>query len=185
MDITRTAGSVTSSVLTETLKVGRGLVSFCRRKPLGGAGVVVLASLVMIAILAPWISPYDTDETFRRAVFAPPSKDFPLGGDRVGHDVMSRLFNGARVSLRVGVISVGIGVTLGSLMGVISGYFGGKFDLIFQRFVDAFIAFPGDNPSSGPHGCPRSLSEKQCSKRYASLVESKDTNYSTTKSSLL
>lgn len=143
MDITRTPGSVGISALSEVLNAGRGLVTFCRRKPLGGAGVVVLVCLVLIAILAPWISPYETDETFRRAVFAPPSKEFPLGGDRVGHDVMSRLFNGARVSLRVGAWSVGIGVTLGSLMGVVSGYFGGKFDLIFQRFVDAFIAFPG------------------------------------------
>ena len=143
MDITRTPGSVGISALSEVLNAGRGLVTFCRRKPLGGAGVVVLVCLLLIAILAPWISPYETDETFRRAVFAPPSKEFPLGGDRVGHDVMSRLFNGARVSLRVGAWSVGIGVTLGSLMGVVSGYFGGKFDLIFQRFVDAFIAFPG------------------------------------------
>jgi peptide/nickel transport system permease protein len=119
------------------------VVDFSKRKPLGAIGGGILTTLILIAILAPVISPFDPEEIHREYLFAPPGGFLPLGGDSVGRDVMSRLFYGARVSLFVGLVSVGIGITGGSLLGVTSAYLGGKFDLIVQRFVDAFIAFPG------------------------------------------
>ena len=119
------------------------LIRFCREKPLGGFGIAMLFILVMSAILAPWISPYDPKEPFVDAVFAGPSSTYWLGNDQVGRDMLSRLFWGGRVSLYVGLVTVLIGITAGSMLGVTTAYIGGKFDLIAQRFVDAFIAFPG------------------------------------------
>ena len=123
--------------------VGWALIDFSRRKPLGAIGGGILAVLIIIAVLAPVISPFDPEEIHSEHMFAPPGGFLPLGGDSVGRDVMSRLFYGGRISLFVGLVSVGIGITLGSLLGVASAYLGGSFDLIVQRFVDAFIAFPG------------------------------------------
>lgn len=123
--------------------VGWALIDFSRRKPLGAIGGGILAVLIIIAVLAPVISPFDPEEIHSEHIFAPPGGFLPLGGDSVGRDVMSRLFYGGRISLFVGLVSVGIGITLGSLLGVASAYLGGSFDLIVQRFVDAFIAFPG------------------------------------------
>ena len=123
--------------------VGWALIDFSRQKPLGAIGGGILAVLIIIAVLAPVISPFDPEEIHSEHLFAPPGGFLPLGGDSVGRDVMSRLFYGGRISLFVGLVSVGIGITLGSLLGVASAYLGGSFDLIVQRFVDAFIAFPG------------------------------------------
>ena len=123
----------------------RGVVGFSRRKPLGALGAAILLVLALIALLAPLISPHDPEETLGHLyVHAAPfeSSFVPLGGDRVGRDVMSRLFYGARVSLYVGAVSVVIGITLGSLVGVVSAYYGGAFDLLTQRLVDTFMAFP-------------------------------------------
>ena len=101
-------------------------------------------SLATIAIFAPWISPHDPEEPHgHQLVFASPGDStLPLGGDQLGRDVMSRLFHGARISLSVGMISVLIGITGGSLFGIVSAYWGGLFDLLMQRLVDAFMAFP-------------------------------------------
>ena len=124
-------------------RAARELVDFSRRKPLGAIGGGILAVLIIIAVLTPVISPFDPEEIHSDHLFAPPGRFLPLGGDSVGRDVMSRLFYGGRVSLFVGLVSVGIGITLGSLLGVTSAYLGGTFDIVVQRFVDAFIAFPG------------------------------------------
>ena len=124
-------------------RAARELVDLSRRKPLGAIGGGILAVPIIIAVLAPVISPFDPEEIHSDHLFAPPGRFLPLGGDSVGRDVMSRLFYGGRVSLFVGLVSVGIGITLGSLLGVTSAYLGGKFDIVVQRFVDAFIAFPG------------------------------------------
>ncbi len=125
------------------ISVGWALIDFSRQKPLGAIGGGILVVLIIIAVLAPVISPFDPEEIHSEHLFAPPGRFLPLGGDSVGRDVMSRLFYGGRISLFVGLVSVGIGITLGSLLGVASAYIGGSFDLIVQRFVDAFIAFPG------------------------------------------
>ena len=120
-----------------------GMIDFSRRKPLGAIGGAILVILVMIAVLSPLISPHDPYEIRGEAILASPNSDQWLGGDSLGRDVLSRLFYGGRISLYVGLVSIAIGITAGSFLGAISAYFGGKVDLIVQRFVDAFIAFPG------------------------------------------
>ena len=119
------------------------LIGFSRRKPLGAIGGAILVILVVMAILAPLISPNDPYEIRSDAILQAPGGDLLLGGDSLGRDVLSRLFYGGRISLYVGLVSIALGITAGSFLGAVSAYCGGKFDLIVQRFVDAFIAFPG------------------------------------------
>jgi len=118
------------------------LTDFSTRKPLGAAGGAILAVLIIIAILAPVISPHDPYHPNAAAIYALPGSVYPLGADEAGRDVMSRLFYGARISLTVSLISVAIGTTLGLLLGVVSAYIGGWFDLLVQRLIDALMAFP-------------------------------------------
>ena len=119
------------------------LVTFCRRKPLGAAGGAILLVLIVIAVLAPVISPHHHGEIHAKQIYEKPGGDFPLGSDLIGRDVLSRIFHGGRISLFVGLVSISIGITAGSLLGAISAYYGGRLDLVVQRFVDTFIAFPG------------------------------------------
>ena len=118
--------------------------NFSKRKPVGALGAFILLALVVIAIFAPLLAPQDPYElNALNAWAAPGTGGHLLGTDEGGRDNMSRLLYGARVSLHVGVMSVLIGITIGALMGIVSAYVGGAFDLIFQRVVDAFMAFPG------------------------------------------
>ena len=87
-------------------RAAREIVDFSRRKPLGAIGGGILAVLIIIAVLAPVISPFDPEEIHSDHLFARPGRFLPLGGDSVGRDVMSRLFYGGRVSLFVGLVSV-------------------------------------------------------------------------------
>ncbi len=120
----------------------RASIVFARRKPLGALGGGTLMLLILIGILAPAISPHDPEFIDAKHLLARPGGHYPLGGDALGRDVLSRLFFGARISLLVGLVSVGIGVSSGGLLGVISAFSGGKIDLVVQRIVDAVIAFP-------------------------------------------
>ena len=120
----------------------RPTLTFAQRKPLGAAGGVVLIALTIIAVLAPFVSPYDPYEIHQDTVLGAPQRVFLLGTDELGRDVLSRVFFGARVSMYVGISSVLIGITLGFILGTLSGYFGGKFDLLFQRLIDALLSFP-------------------------------------------
>jgi peptide/nickel transport system permease protein len=118
------------------------LLSFVRRYPLGALGGAILLALILTAIFAPWIAPHDPQETSVALQYAPPGSARILGGDQLGRDVLSRLIYGARISLSVGLLSVGIGVTAGTLIGIFSAYAGGTVDLVVQRLVDALMAFP-------------------------------------------
>lgn len=117
-------------------------VSFCRRKPLGAVGAVLFVFSVMVALLGPLTAPYDPNHTDVKYRFASPSTEYPLGGDRYGRDIFSRLLHGARISLSVGVGATLLGGITGSLLGVISGYAGGRFDLLIQRLFDILMTFP-------------------------------------------
>ncbi len=118
------------------------LITFARSKPLGAVAGAALIGMVLVAILAPWIAPNDPQEVAVAPKFSNPGGAFLLGTDELGRDVLSRLIYGARVSLYVGLLSVGIGITAGTLLGVFSAYIGGKVDLVTQRLVDAMMAFP-------------------------------------------
>ena len=118
------------------------IVRFCRRQPLGAIGGVLVLLLVVTGVLAPLLAPHGPKET-GFAAYTPPNASFPMGTDHLGRDILSRVIWGARLSLYVGLISVGIGVTLGALWGLVAAYFGGAADMISQRIVDSIMAFPG------------------------------------------
>ncbi|MBV7331196.1 ABC transporter permease [Chloroflexi bacterium TSY] len=111
------------------------------RAALVGAVIVVLE--ILIALFAPYIAPYDPiEQTIYDALQAPSSK-YLLGTDEVGRDILSRILHGTSISLRVGLISVGIGCVLGVLLGLIAGYYGGHVDNFILRLMDIWLAFPG------------------------------------------
>jgi peptide/nickel transport system permease protein len=115
---------------------------FCRRKPLGAAGGLIVVGLVLLALFANRIAPYDYDETIAGARMRPPSARFWMGTDNLGRDVWTRVVFGARVSMTVGFGAVLLGTALATLIGVTSGYFAGGYDSVVQRVVDAWQAFP-------------------------------------------
>ncbi len=115
---------------------------FCRRKPLGAAGGLIVVGLVALALFADRIAPYDYDETIAGARMRPPSARFWMGTDNLGRDVWTRVVFGARVSMTVGFGAVLLGTALATLIGVTSGYFAGGYDTVVQRVVDAWQAFP-------------------------------------------
>ena len=115
---------------------------FCRRKPLGAAGGLIVLGLVLLALFADRIAPYDFDETIAGARMRPPSARFWMGTDNLGRDVWTRVVFGARVSMTVGFGAVLLGTALATLIGVTSGYFAGGYDSVVQRVVDAWQAFP-------------------------------------------
>lgn len=112
------------------------------KHPIGAIFGLVIVLLVLGAVFAYWITPYDPLQTSINT-FDPPSLTHPFGTDDIGRDQYTRVVYGTRPALTIGILSVFLGVGSGSIIGLISGYFGGKFDLIAQRFVDGFIAIPG------------------------------------------
>jgi len=107
-----------------------------------GAGLVISAIVVVFALAAPLIAPYDPVEQDYLALTDPPSAAHWLGTDDLGRDVLSRLIYGSRVSLEVGLIAVGIAVGVGVSLGLTAGYVGGALDDVTMRIVDAVQAFP-------------------------------------------
>ena len=120
----------------------RRLFRVMRSQPLGTLGAFVLAVVILAAIFAPYIAPYDPTHGDAAALYHPPSAKYWLGTDAFGRDILSRLIYGARVSLIIGFGASVLGVVVGAAVGIISGYFGGWFDTIAQRVVDAMLAFP-------------------------------------------
>lgn len=105
-------------------------------------GLVIVLGVTFAAIFAPLIAPFDPNELHLDAILKAPCAEFPLGTDRLGRDVLSRLLYGGRVSLWVGFVAVGISISIGALLGLVSGYFGGLVDEIVMRFVDIMLCFP-------------------------------------------
>ena len=109
---------------------------------LAWVGILVWVGLIFMAFTAELISPYDPTALDFGAVLSPPSRTHLLGTDDLGRDVLSNLIHGSRVSLQVGLVSVGLATVLGILMGLLAGYWGGWADDVLMRLVDAFYAFP-------------------------------------------
>ena len=120
----------------------RGLVRFCRRKPLGAAGAFIMAAIVVTALFADVLATSDPIATEAARTLAPPDAAHWLGSDHLGRDIYSRIVHGARISLIVGVTSTIIGSVLGGIIGLLSGYAGGKTDLVTQRVLDILQGLP-------------------------------------------
>ena len=112
-----------------------------RRDKKAIAGFVILAGLVLAAIFASWISPYDPN-AMDFDMMAAPSAVHPLGTDDLGRDLLSRLVHGTQVSLFVGVFTVLLALVAGTIMGLAAGYFGGWLDHVIMRYIDLQWAFP-------------------------------------------
>jgi ABC-type dipeptide/oligopeptide/nickel transport system permease subunit len=106
-------------------------------------GAVLVLLFVAAAVGAPWLAPADPLAGNLSRISEPPSRAHWLGTDELGRDVLSRILWGARLTLRIGLIAVAIGILVGVPLGLVSGYFGGTFDLLAQRLVDVLLAFPG------------------------------------------
>ncbi|MDQ0257117.1 ABC-type dipeptide/oligopeptide/nickel transport system permease subunit [Evansella vedderi] len=102
----------------------------------------ILFLLVVVAIFAPWIAPYNPYTQNIANSLQPPSKEHILGTDQLGRDVLSRIIYGSRASLIVGFSSVALAGVIGSTLGLVAGYFGGILDSIIMRFMDALLAIP-------------------------------------------
>jgi peptide/nickel transport system permease protein len=121
---------------------GTSMIHMLRKSPTAVAGSVIVAIVVLSAVFAPWIAPYSPVDTDLYSRLKPPSLTHPLGTDELGRDVLSRIIWGARVSLKVGVISVSIGMILGVLLGLVGGYFGGVTEKTIFSFVDLLLSMP-------------------------------------------
>lgn len=112
------------------------------RSKFGTLALAVIAVFVIAAVAAPVLAPYDPLEQDYNALLKAPSANHLFGTDQVGRDLLTRIMYGARVSLVVGLVSVGIAILVGTPVGMISGYFRGLVDDVLMRFIDALIAFP-------------------------------------------
>ncbi len=114
---------------------------FCRRKPLGAVGGLLILTMVAAAVLAPLV-PADPLEQHATERLKPPGAARWFGTDEAGRDIFSRVIWGSRTSLEVGAIAVAVGTAGGTLIGLLSGYLGGRVDMAVQRLMDALMAFP-------------------------------------------
>lgn len=113
-----------------------------RRNRLALFGGVVVLALFFISLLATLVSPYDPSAINAWEVLSPPSLQHWFGTDELGRDVLSRVLFGARVSLKVGFVAVGIAVSIGTVVGLVSGYYSGLVDATLMRVVDVMLCFP-------------------------------------------
>jgi len=112
------------------------------RQPLTIISGVIVLILIMTAIFGTMLAPYDPNAIDMASRFAPPSLEHPLGTDDFGRDILSRVMVGARVSLQVGIIAVGLSAVVGTLLGLVAGYAGRITDEIIMRAMDILFAFP-------------------------------------------
>lgn len=114
-----------------------------REKRLGAMGAVVALLFLVVGIFAGLLAPYGMNEVDMGARLQPPSWTHPFGTDNLGRDLLSRCIYGAQISVIIGLSVATIATLISALIGIVSGYFGGKIDMLTQRFVDAWMSFPG------------------------------------------
>ena len=107
------------------------------------AGGAITMGFILAAIFAPWVAPSSPFAQDLYHGLAGPGADHLLGQDRLGRDILSRLIYGARISLTVGFVTVGISLMVGTILGTAAGYLGGRVDMVVMRVCDVFLAFPG------------------------------------------
>jgi len=110
--------------------------------PLIVAGGSIVAVVALLALLAPWVAPYDPAAIDVHVILMPPSWQHWCGTDTLGRDVFSRMLYGARVSLAVGFVAVGISLLIGLILGAVAGYSGGRIDGMLMRLTDMVLCFP-------------------------------------------
>lgn len=115
---------------------------FTRQRPLGALGAAIIVIMIVAAVLAGFVAPYDPLTTDYASMLQAPSSSHWFGTDSFGRDVFTRILYGSRTALWIGFASSFLGATMGGIIGVTSAYFGGKIDLVLQRFMDLLLSFP-------------------------------------------
>lgn len=134
--------AVEAAEVEEERRWRRAVLDFCRRRPLGAIGAAVVIINIVLGLGANLFAPYDPIVTDYGAMLAAPGSAHWLGTDAFGRDVLSRLIYGSRTAMLVGFLCAFFGATVGAVIGVTSAYFAGKTDLLIQRVMDIFLAFP-------------------------------------------
>lgn len=120
----------------------RKVRAFARHR-MGLLGLIIVLTFTLVALLAPWIAPYDpTEQHIATARLVPPSPEHLMGTDELGRDIFSRIVYGARISMRIGLIAEGIALTIGIILGATAGFVGGWVDNLIMRVTDVFFAIP-------------------------------------------
>lgn len=119
------------------------LARFGRLSPLAALGLLILIILVFMALFAPFLAPYDPTAVRLAEGLSGPSITHPLGQDKLGRDILSRIIYGARISLYVGVFTVALSAVIGTIVGAVAGLLGGVVDEVVMRLIDILLAFPG------------------------------------------
>lgn len=119
----------------------RGMKRFLRNR-LAVLGLVIVVLVILVAILAPWIAPFDPLKQNYDELLQPPSRTHPMGTDALGRDLFSRVIYGSRYALMIGVAVVLLELAVGATLGFIAGYFGGALDSVIMRLVDMVLAIP-------------------------------------------
>ena len=119
------------------------IIRLWRERPVGAVGGIIVLILILVSIFADVLAPYRPREVNLPDILQGPSVAHLLGADHLGRDVLSRLVHGARISIFVGFAATTLNVVVAGLIGGTSGFLGGKLDLVVQRFVDAWMSFPG------------------------------------------
>ena len=112
------------------------------KNPMSCTGLLFVVALALVAIFAKELSPYDPQAIDTYHILEAPSQSHLLGTDALGRDVLSRLIYGARISLLVGIVAVGIATAIGTVLGAIAGFYGGVVDMVIMRLVDVMLCFP-------------------------------------------
>ncbi len=132
---------------TRLAEISSSLLRFAVRKPLGAIGAIIILVMILLAVFPQYIAPYEpnlfTGERYAFPGTVTNEGRVLLGTDELQRDILSRAIWGARISVRIGIISVFLGVTVGLVIGAVAGYIGGALDMGVQRGVDAMLAFPG------------------------------------------
>ena len=123
-------------------RIVRVLRNFARRSPFSAFWGCIAAAIVVMALAAPLIAPYEPLKSDFRAMTKPPSPPHYFGTDQIGRDTLSRVIHGSRASLMVAIGAVLFGTTLGAIWGLACGYFGGRFDIVSQRIIEFLQSFP-------------------------------------------
>ena len=134
--------SVLASRPSAFRRAGRSLRLLVRRSPMSLLWGIVALSVMLMAVAAPAIAPYDPLKSNFRVMTKPPSAQHYFGTDQIGRDTLSRVVWGSRASLTVAFGAVLLGTTLGALWGLACGFFGGRFDLLSQRAIEFMQSFP-------------------------------------------
>jgi peptide/nickel transport system permease protein len=120
----------------------RDLVMKALSNPLALVGFVIILGILVVATLAPYIAPYDPNAIDVKAILLEPSALHYMGTDGLGRDVFSRMLYGARISLLVGIVAVGIATAIGVVLGALAGYYRGWIDVVIMRMVDVMLSIP-------------------------------------------